>query len=297
VRPLAERRAMIEQNKDISMVRQCELLCIHRSGLYYRPVPESEENLLVMRMMDEQRFNTPFYGSRRLREWLEGQGYRLSRNRVRRLMRLINWQTLYRLPNTSWKDKSHWIYPYLLKGLKICRANQVWAIDITYIPMRRGFMYLCAVIDLHTRYVVNWSVGNTMSAEWCCTVVKEAIALHGEPEIINSDQGSQFTSMEYTSLFANAKGKPEEVQGMKISMDGKGRYVDNIFIERLWKSVKYECVYLNAFEDGLTLYKGLADYFRFYNNERMHQSLDYKTPASMYQPSLAGGSQQVTQAA
>jgi putative transposase len=282
VRPLAERRAMIEQNKDISMVRQCELVCIHRSGLYYRPMPESEENLLVMRLMDEQRFNTPFYGSRRLREWLEGQGYHLSRNRVRRLMRLINWQTLYRLPNTSWKDKSHWIYPYLLKGLKISRANQVWAIDITYIPMRRGFMYLCAVIDLHTRFVVNWSVGNTMSAEWCCAVVKEAIALHGEPEIINSDQGSQFTSMEYTSLFANAKGKPEETEGMKISMDGKGRYVDNIFIERLWKSVKYECVYLNAFEDGLTLYKGLADYFCFYNNERMHQSLDYRTPASLY---------------
>ena len=283
MRPLAERRAMIEQNKDISIVRQCELVCIHRSGLYYRPIPETQGNLDVMRLMDEQRFKTPFYGSRRLKAWLETQGYYLSRNRVRRLMRLINWQTIYRKPNTSWKNKAHWIYPYLLRGLTICRPNQVWAIDITYIPMPRGFMYLCAIIDLHTRFVVNWSVGNTMTAEWCVDVVKEAIAMHGEPEIINSDQGCQFTSVEYTSLFANEKGKPEGTPGMKISMDGKGRYIDNIFIERLWKSVKYECVYIHSFDDGVMLYKGLAHYFRFYNTERQHETLGYKTPASIYQ--------------
>lgn len=264
---------MIEQETDISMNRQCTLLQIHRSGLYYKPRPESEENLVLMRLLDEQYFNTPFYGYRKLTEWFSGKGYTVNPKRVKRLMKLINWQTLYRKPNTSWKNKEHKVYPYLLKDLTITHANQAWGIDITYIPMRRGFMYLCAIIDLHTRYVVNWSISNAMTAQWVRSIVEEAIALHGNPKIINSDQGSQFTSEEYTSLFNDE---------MKISMDGKGRAIDNIFIERLWKSVKYECVYLHAFEDGVQLYEGLQKYFHFYNHERFHQSLNYKTPASFY---------------
>jgi putative transposase len=186
----------------------------------------------------------------------------------------MGWQTLYRKPNTSWKNSEHKIYPYLLKGLKIDHPNQVWGIDITYVPMRRGFMYLCAIIDLHTRYVVNWGISNTMSANWCCDLVEEALKVNGKPEIINSDQGSQFTSQEYTEMLSD-----NEIQ---ISMDGKGRAIDNIFIERLWKSVKYECIYLHAFEDGVQLYEGLNNYFTFYNTERLHQSLDYETPESLY---------------
>ena len=188
----------------------------------------------------------------------------------------MGWQTLYRKPNTSWKNKENKIYPYLLKDLKTDHRNQVWVwgIDITYVPMRRGFMYLCAIIDLHARYVVNWGISNTMSAEWCCQIVEEAVDIHGKPEIINSDQGSQFTSQEYTEMLSD--------KGIQISMDGKGRAIDNIFIERLWKSVKYECVYLHAFEDGVQLYNGLDTYFTFYNTERFHQSLDYETPESLY---------------
>jgi len=264
---------MIDRKTDMSISHQCRMLQIHRSGLYYTLCVESEENLLLMRLLDEQYFKTPFYGARKLTKWLEQQGYNINKKRVKRLMDLVGWQTIYRKPNTSWKNKTHLVYPYLLRELKIERSNHVWAIDITYIPMRRGFMYLCAIIDLHTRYVVNWSISNTMTAEWCSSIVKEAVATHGKPAIINSDQGSQFTSEEYTSLF-DAE--------MKISMDGKGRCIDNIFIERLWKSVKYECVYLHAFEDGVQLYEGLKNYFQFYNHERIHQSLDYKTPASLY---------------
>jgi putative transposase len=267
---------MITKEKDMSISHQCELLQIHRSGLYYTPVPEREENLQLMRLMDEQYFKTPFYGIRKLTEWLYGEGYDVNHKRVKRLMNVMGWQTIYRQPNTSKPNKQHPVYPYLLKGLTINRANQVWATDITYIPMRRGFMYLCAIIDLHTRYVVNWSISNTMTATWCRQVVEEAIAMYGQPEIINSDQGSQFTSLEYTELLTK-RDKP-----ILISMDGKGRCIDNIFIERLWRSVKYECVYLHAFEDGIQLYNGLQRYFHFYNNERIHQSLDYKTPASLY---------------
>jgi len=267
---------MIDRELDISICRQCELLQIHRSGLYYMPVPESEENLYLMRLMDEQYLNTPFYGIKRLTKLLSKKGYPINHKRVKRLMNLIGWETIYRKPNTSWKNKEHKVYPYLLKDLIIDHSNQVWGIDITYIPMRRGYMYLCAIIDIHTRYVVNWSISNTMTAEWCCQVVEEAIKMNGKPEIINSDQGSQFTSLEYTELLLSPG------MNIKISMDGKGRAIDNIFIERLWKSVKYECVYLNVFEDGVQLYEGLQKYFNFYNTERLHQSLDYQTPESLY---------------
>jgi putative transposase len=263
---------MVEKDSKMSMVRQCELLTIHRSGLYYKSVPESEENLHLMRQMDEQYLKTPFYGEPKLTAMFKDKGFHINHKRVERLMKLMGWQTLYRKPNTSKPGKRRLIYPYLLKGLKIDHSNQVWAVDITYVPMRKGFMYLCAIIDLHTRYVLNWSISNTMTSEWCCQILKEAIEQHGKPEIINSDQGSQFTSDEWLQACA----------GMEISMDGKGRALDNIFIERVWKSVKYECIYLHVFEDGVQLYEGLKQYFQFYNHERIHQSLDYKTPASLY---------------
>lgn len=264
---------MLDREVTISISRQCRMLSIHRSGLYYKPKPEREENLLLMRLMDEQYLKTPFYGIRRMREWLLDKGHQVNRKRVQRLMQIMDWQTIYRKPNLSKRRKEDPVYPYLLKNLQITHANQVWAIDITYIPMRRGFMYLTAIIDLYTRFVVNWSVSNTMTGEWIASVVREAIATHGKPEIINSDQGSQFSSYEYTSLFD---------EQMRISMDGKGRAIDNIFIERLWRSVKYECIYLHIFEDGVQLFEGLQEYFRFYNYERAHQSLGYKTPAQQY---------------
>jgi putative transposase len=272
---LIQRRDMVDkQHSSLSVVQQCRLLDLHRSGLYYQPCSESEKNLTILRQLDEQYFKTPFYGVRRLTAWLKGQGYDVNRKRVKRLMQLMGWQTIYRRPNTSKPCKEHRIYPYLLKDLSINRYNQVWAIDITYVPMRKGFMYLCAIIDVHTRYVVNWSLSNTMTAEWCTMVVSEAIEQHGKPEIMNTDQGSQFTSDVFTELL-----KDKQIQ---ISMDGKGRAIDNIFIERLWRTVKYEHIYLKVAEDGVNLYDGLNEYFCFYNSERLHQSLGYKTPEVLY---------------
>jgi putative transposase len=227
-----------------------------------------------MRQLDEQYFSTPFYGVLRLTELLILAGFKVNKKRVRRLMKLMNWQTIYREPHTTISDKTHYKYPYLLRGLKIERCNQVWAMDITYIPMKTGFMYLTAIIDLHSRYVVQWSLSNTMSAEWCTEVLKEAIKNHGIPEIFNTDQGSQFTSDVFINTLID--------NGIKISMDGKGRALDNIFIERLWRSVKYENIYLNVYENGLSLWKGLEQYFQFYNMERLHQSLDYHTPNQKY---------------
>lgn len=279
-KPLQERRNMIEKTQSsLSVAGQCRLLGIHRSGLYYRPCVESEENLRIMRLMDEQYFKTPFYGIRKLSAWLQQQGLTVNRKRVARLMKLMGWKTLYRRKNTSQPDKQNRIYPYLLKGLDINRSNQVWAMDITYVPMKKGFMYLCAVIDLYSRYVVNWSVSNTMTAEWCAQVAAEAMQVHGTPEIFNTDQGSQFTGDVFMSLL-----KENHVQ---ISMDGKGRAIDNIFIERLWRSVKYEQVYLHVPEDGVQLYKGLQQYFEFYNTQRPHQSLRYRSPESFYLKSRA----------
>jgi putative transposase len=274
VKPVREKRELIDRENTISMSRQCELLSIHRSGLYYRPCQESEENLFLMRLLDEQYLETPFYGIRKNTWWLRSEGFIINSKRVRRLMDLMGWQTLYRKRNLSKPNKEHKVYPYLLKGLQVTERNQVWAIDITYVPMKKGFMYLCAIIDLHTRYVINWSISNTMTAQWVRTVTQEAISVHGKPVIMNSDQGSQFTSDEYITLLEDA--------GIKISMDGKGRAIDNIFIERLWRSVKYECVYLHAFEDGVQLYDGLKKYFQFYNHQRLHQSLQYQKPAALY---------------
>lgn len=273
---LYDRKQMVDSNHEsLSVGVQIELLSIPRSSFYYVPVGESEQNLEIMRWLDKQYFETPFYGALRLTALLQLSGYRVNIKRVRRLMKKVNWQTIYRESKTTLADKTHYKYPYLLRNLKIERRNQVWAMDITYIPMKKGFMYLTAIIDLHSRYVVHWSLSNTMTAEWCTDVLKSAIEKHGKPEIFNTDQGSQFTS----DVFINELKKND----IKISMDGKGRALDNIFIERLWRSVKYEEVYLNVYENGLSLWKGLDNYFRFYNNQRVHQSLDYKTPQYVYE--------------
>lgn len=265
---------LVEQDHSLSIVKQCELLELNRSGLYYEPVAESQENLELMRLMDEQYLKTPFYGVERLLVLYIVSGYKINRKRIRRLMKLMGWQTLYCTPRTTRIDPAAYKYPYLLKGLSIDKKNHVWAIDITWLPMKNGFMYLCAVIDIHTRYVAGWGVSNSMTAQWCTEIVQQAIATHGKPEIINSDQGCQFTSEVYTQML-----KDNEIQ---ISMDGKGRAIDNIFIERLWRTVKYEHIYLHVYEDGLELYKGLEQYFTFYNDERRHQSLQYETPLTMF---------------
>lgn len=266
---------MAEKNHiELSIVKQCELLGISRSGIYYEPVKESRENLEIMRFLDEQYFKVPFYGVERLLVVLVIAGYRINRKRLRRLMKLQGWQTLYPARRTTRIDPAAYKYPYLLKDLRIAKKNQVWAIDITYVPMKNGFMYLCAVIDIYTRYVVGWGISNSMTAEWCTEIVTEAIATHGKPEIINSDQGCQFTSELYTSFVKS--------NAIEISMDGKGRAIDNIFIERLWRTVKYEHIYLHVYEDGLALYAGLTQYFSFYNGERRHQSLANETPLTSY---------------
>jgi putative transposase len=275
VKSLKERRSMIEEkHSQLSIVQQCNLLSIHRSVLYYTPCQESEENLAIMRLLDEQYFRTPFYGIRRLTAWLQDRGYNINRKRVKRLMQIMGWKTIFRAVNTSEPDKQHKVYPYLLKGININKPNQVWATDITYVPMRKGFMYLCAIIDIYSRYVLNWSISNTMTADWCTEVLQEAIDMHGKPEILNSDQGSQFTSEVFTGCLIQ--------KGIKISMDGKGRALDNIYIERLWRSVKYEHVYLYTPADGVKLYEGLNDYFKFYNQQRLHQSLGYHAPEVLY---------------
>lgn len=274
MRPM-ERRTLIDRtDEQLSLRRQCRLLEVHRSGLYYRPQPESTENLALLRLLDEQYYQTPFYGARRLTAWLRSRGYEVNVKRVRRLMSLMRWQTLYRRPQTSRKHPAHPVYGYLLKDLPVTRRNQVWAMDITYIPMRHGFLYLAAIIDLKTRYIVGWSINNTMSAEWTRDVMAEAIAEHGVPEIVNTDQGSQFTSEVFTSLLKE--------RGIRISMDGKGRAIDNIFIERFWRSIKYEQIYLCPAQDGVELYEGVKGYITFYNTVRLHQSLEYQTPESRY---------------
>lgn len=270
-----QRKEMVEPCCQLlSVSAQCRLLSLNRSSFYYIPTGESEENLVIMRQLDEQYFMTPFYGALRLTAILTLSGYKVNIKRVRRLMKIVNWQTIYREPHTTTRDKTHYKYPYLLRGLKILRCNQVWAMDITYIPMKTGFMYLTAIIDLQSRYVVHWSLSNSMSAEWCSEVVTEAIKKHGIPEIFNTDQGNQFTSTVFINTLID--------NGIKISMDGKGRALDNIFIERLWRSVKYENIYLNVYENGLFLWEGLEKYFQFYNHQRLHQSLDYHTPKEKY---------------
>jgi putative transposase len=261
------------QHSSLSIVRQCRLLDIGRSGLYYQPKGISEEDLTLMKLIDRQYLTTPFYGARKIAAWLKSQGQRVNRKRVRRLMRLMGLKAIYRRPRTSKPAPGHKIYPYLLGGMKITRPNQVWAADITYIPMARGFLYLVAVIDWYSRYVLSWRLSNTLDADFCVEALEEALG-KGRPDIFNTDQGTQFTSEAFTRLL--------EQHGIKISMDGKGSYNDNLFIERLWRSVKYEEVYLKAYQDGRDAKISLGNYFRFYNTERPHQALGYRTPAEVF---------------
>ena len=257
----------------LSIVRQCRLLDISRSGLYYQPIGISEEDLTLMKLIDRQYLATPFYGARKIAAWLKSQGQRVNRKRVRRLMRIMGLNAIYRHPRTSVPTPGHKIYPYLLSGMKITRPNQVWAADITYIPMARGFLYLVAIIDWYSRYVLSWRLSNTLEADFCIEALEEALT-KGKPDIFNTDQGSQFTSEAFTGLL--------QQHGVRISMDGKGSYNDNLFIERLWRSVKYEEVYLKAYQDGREARIGLGNYFRFYNTERPHQALGYRTPAEVF---------------
>lgn len=265
---------MVSKSEKISVSKQCKLLNLKRNFLFHSPKGESDRNLEIMKMLDKQYLLTPFYGCRKLRVWLQNQGYNVNRKKVIRLMKLINWRTIYREPKTTVSNPEHKKYPYLLRGLQISRKNQVWATDITYISMAKGFMYLMAIIDLHTRCVLKWDLSNTMTAEWCAKNLQETIDEFGRPEIFNTDQGSQYTSEIHTKTLLD--------NDIKISMDGKGRAIDNIFIERLWRTVKYENVYLKEYKNGVDLYHGLKTYFKFYNNERYHESLEYKTPNSVY---------------
>jgi putative transposase len=272
--PIAARRLMIEPNHhQISIVKQCELLGISRSGYYYSPCPESPENLAIMRLMDEQYLKTPFYGIRRMQAYINNQGYWVNIKRIRRLLRLMGLEAIYPKPNIIKLLPGHKIYPYLLTGLSINDINQVWSSDITYIPMKSGFLYLVAIMDWYSRYVLSWRLSNSLDSTFCVDALDEALAL-GCPEIFNTDQGAQFTSDSHTRRLI--------VNQIKISMDSKGRAIDNVFIERLWRSLKYEYIYINAPETGKELYHGLFDYFNFYNNERPHQSLGYQVPSTVH---------------
>lgn len=264
---------MEKSHPELSIRRQCELLGLNRSGLYYEPVGESEQNLLLMRILDEQYTRTPFYGSRKMTEWLGKQGHKVNRKRVSRLMELLGIEAVYPKPKLSCPGEGHRIYPYLLRGKTVDRVNQVWSTDITYIRMAEGFLYLVAVMDWFSRFVLSWSLSLTMEVEFCVEALKRAL-LKGQPDIFNTDQGSQFTSEKFT-------GKLAERQ-IAISMDGRGRCMDNIFVERLWRSLKYEEVYLKDYASVAEARAGIAGYFRFYNHERLHQSLDYRTPAVIY---------------
>ena len=278
--PVAKRCLFIEAgNIKISVLKQCAILSIHRSRYYYEPKAETAENLAMMLWMDKQYFQTPFYGVLRLTAELIDIGYAVNQKRVRRSMKLIGWKTLYQQPRTTIADKASYKYPYLLKGVLFVRANQVWEIDITYLPMAKGFMYLFAIIDVCTRFIVGWDISNTMGAEWCAPITEEAILAHGKPEIINSDQGSQFTSEVHTALLKK--------HGIQISMDGKGRAIDNIYIERFWRTIKYEDIYLKVYENGVSLYQGVERYMHFYNTKRKHQHLDNKIPKALYTQQVA----------
>jgi putative transposase len=257
----------------MSIRRQCELLGVNRSGLYYQPLGESEESLLLMRLMDEEYTRRPFYGSRRMKEWLCGLGYRVGRNRVKRLMQVMGLEAVYPKPKLSQPGEAHKVYPYLLRDIEVTRINQVWSTDITYIRMASGFVYLVAVMDWYSRFVLSWAVSLTMEMEFCVEALKQALR-RGRPEIFNSDQGSQFTSQTFTGEL--------EKRGIAISMDGRGRCFDNIFIERLWRSLKYEEVYLREYGLVPEAREGIGNWFQFYNHERLHQSLDYRTPAEYY---------------
>ena len=257
----------------MSVRRQCELLGLSRSSLYYEPARETGEDLRLMRRIDEQYTACPFYGSRRMTAWLIEQGEEVNRKRVQRLMRVMGLEAVYPKPRLSVAGRGHKIYPYLLRGVKIERPDQVWSTDITYVPMTSGFMYLAAVIDWFSRYVIAWKLSNTLDGSFCLGMLDEALK-GGRPEVFNTDQGVQFTAAAFTGRLESA--------GVAVSMDGRGRALDNVFVERLWRSVKYEDIYLRGYEAVPELHQGLGRYFTFYNYERLHQSLGYQTPAAVY---------------
>lgn len=271
---------MKRDHPSLPVKQQCELLDVSRSGWYYQPKGFSEDDFALMKEIDRIYLEAPFYGSRKILTELKKQNYVIGRKRVQRLMRLMGLRAIYRRPRTSKPGKGNKIYPYLLRELNITRPNQVWAADITYIPMAKGFLYLVAIIDWHSRYVLSWRLSNTLGTDFCIEALEEALR-KGKPEIFNTDQGSQFTSEEFTEILKK--------HDIRISMDGKGSYNDNLFIERLWRTVKYEEVYLKAYQDGREARISLGNYFRFYNIKRPHQALRYRTPAEVFAPiSIAG---------
>jgi putative transposase len=260
--------------KHFSLNRQCELLSLHKSGLYYQPKGESQQNLQLMRKIDEQYLKTPFAGYRMMSELLRREGEAVNEKRIRRLMRLMGLTAIYPKPDLSKANKAHKKYPYLIRNMIINQVNQVWSSDITYIPMKNGFLYLVAVMDWYSRYVLSWELSNSMESSFCVKALLTALERFGRPHIFNTDQGVQFTSDAFVDTLLD--------QNILVSMDGKGRASDNVFIERLWRSVKYEDVYLKSYSDGQSLFAGLETYFQFYNTQRPHQHLAKLTPAEVY---------------
>jgi len=273
--PIAQKKSWIEfENEQISIRRQCELLGLNRSTLYHKPEPVEEEEIQLMRMIDEIYTRCPFYGSRRITAQLNrDHGEQWNRKRIQRLMRIMGIRGVAPGPDTSKPHPENKIYPYLLRGLSIDQVNQVWSTDITYIPMAKGFMYLVAVIDWYSRYVLSWGISNTIDTSFCIDALEKALSV-STPTIFNTDQGAQFTSLLFTQALLD--------RGIKISMDGRGRALDNIFVERLWRTVKYEDIYMNDYQTVLELHSGLKRYFAFYNQERLHQNLNYQTPREVH---------------
>lgn len=265
---------MITRESNLPITRQCQLLNLNRSTVYYQDKPVSAEDLNLMRRIDEMYLKRPFYGSRRIRDWLEDEGHKVNRKRVQRLMRQMGIRAIYPKACTSKPGKGHKIYPYLLRNRIIDSPNQVWAADLSYIPMAKGFVYLVAIMDWHSRRVLSWRVSNSMDSDFCVDALEEALNRYGSPEIFNTDQGSQFTSEAFTGVLKEAN--------VDISMDGKGRWMDNVFVERLWRSVKYEEVYLKSYETVAEARAGIGTYLEFYNSERRHQGLNRQTPDQVY---------------
>jgi putative transposase len=275
----AKRRALVERTDPVLPVsQQCRLLAVPRSSVYRRPAEVSEEDRTIMALIDRHYLARPYYGARRMAAWLGTQGHLVNRKRVRRLMQLMGLVAIYQRPNTSKAATAHKIYPYLLGGIAIERVNQVWCSDVTYIPMPKGFLYLVVIMDWVSRAVLAWRLSNTLGADFCVEALEEALVRYGRPEIFNTDQGSQFTSDDFTGTLKR--------HGVTISMDGKGRCMDNIFVERLWRSLKYEEVYLNAYASVAAAKAGIGAWLNFYNEERQHQSLGYRTPRQIYDEGL-----------
>ena len=264
---------MIDRDHKLRLAHQAKAVGISRGSIYYRPRPVGEAGLGLMRRIDELHLEYPFAGSRMMRGLLRQEGLPSGRRHIATLMRRMGIDALYRKPNTSRRRPGHTVYPYLLRGLEVSRPNQVWAMDITYIPMARGFVYLMAIMDWHSRYVLAWRLSNTLEVDFCVAALEEALS-KGRPQIFNTDQGSQFTSEAFTSMLL--------AQGVQVSMDGRGRCMDNVFVERLWRSIKYEEVYLKAYQNGTEARKGIGAYLAFYNQERPHQALGYRSPGQVF---------------